>query len=360
MMDIVTSLCVDDARHPASYYDQLQDVTANQRRRVYWQCAMVFFATSTRCNPTAGHVLYTNDKGPTVWHGTDYREFLRGLGVRIQEMEFEQYQPPANFSGKFRNGFYKLEVMSALSGPQAADCSLLLDSDCVWTRNSAELEAAVGSGSLLLYDMSSGPDDKIFGLSRRDMGDLYRQLFPDFPETAPYYYGGELVGGTRGCFRELIATIAQQWNHIISTYKQQPPRFCNQESIFDNDEYITIPAYNSLPRPKLNAQPFIRRMWTAYRYSDVRDSDLDLPIWHMPSEKLQGIPVLDKLVVTPGSSFWRVPQPELAHYLGRYLGVPHSLLNPQRLLSLASKLPTAWRLAKRLLTPKKDLVLTPS
>lgn len=359
-MDIVTSLCVDDSRHPASYYDQLQDVNADQRRRVYWQCVTVFFATSTRCNPTAGHVLYTNDKAHTTWHGTDCREFLRGLGVQIRELEFEQYQPPANFSGKFRNGFYKLEVMRELASPQAADCSLLLDSDCVWTRSSPELEAAVGSGSLLLYDISPGPDDKIFGLSRRDMGDLYRQLFPQFPAEAPQYYGGELVGGTRARFGELIATIDQQWHHIVSTYTQQPPRFCNQESLFDGDEYVTIMAYNSLPRPKLDAQPFIRRMWTAYRYSDVRDSDLALPIWHMPSEKLQGIPVLTRLVLNPRSSFWRVPQAELGHYLGRYLGVPHSLLNPQRLLSLASKLPTAWRLAKRMLTPKKNLVLTPS
>lgn len=359
-MNIVTSLCVDDARHPASYYDQLQDVTAEQRRRVYWQCVTVFFATSTRCNPTAGHVLYTNDKAPTVWHGTDYLEFLRGLGVEIREMEFEQYQPPVNFSSKFRNGFYKLEVMEALAQPDAADYSLLLDSDCVWTKTSPELEAAVCSGSLLLYDISPGPDDKIFGLSRRDMGDLYRQLFPDFPAKVPQYYGGELVGGSRAQFSKLVALLTQQWRHIVTTYTQQPPRFCNQESIFDNDEYITILAYNSLLSPKLDAHPFIRRMWTSYRYSDVRDSDLDLPIWHMPSEKLQGIPVLDKLVRNPRSSFWRVPQAELGHYLGRYLGVPHSLLNPQRLLSLASKLPTAWRLAKRLLTPKKNLVLTPS
>ncbi|WP_460676353.1 hypothetical protein [Hymenobacter coalescens] len=33
----------------------------------------------------------------------------------------------------------------------------------------------------------------------------------------------------------------------------------------------------------------------------------------------------------------------------RYLGVPRSLVHPQRLFSLSAKLSTAWRLTKRLL-----------
>ena len=48
MMDIVTSLCVDDTTTPDSLYPQLLDVSASKRRRIYWQCTAVFFATSVR------------------------------------------------------------------------------------------------------------------------------------------------------------------------------------------------------------------------------------------------------------------------------------------------------------------------
>lgn len=348
-MDIVTSLCVDDARHPAAYYDQLQDVNADERRRIYWQCVTVFFATSVRCNPTARHVLYTNDRGPTTWRGHDYKAFLRELGVDIRQMPFERFQPPAGFSEKFRNGFYKLEVMQALAQPDAGAHSLLLDSDCVWTRPEPGLEAALRAGQLLLFDISGEPDTEVIGLSRRHIGTLYRQIFPGYPTETPHYFGGELVGGSRSCFADIMATLTPMWQHIVAAYPDEPPRFANGESIFDGDEYLTILAYNCLPRPWMDARAFIRRIWTAYRYSDVRPSDLHLPIWHLPSEKLQGLPVLSRLVLNPRSRFWQVPLPELGRYLGRYLGVPRSLVHPQRLLSLSTKLFTAWRLTKRLL-----------
>ncbi|MCC3159258.1 hypothetical protein LJ737_18595 [Hymenobacter sp. 15J16-1T3B] len=348
-MDIITSLCVDDERHPASYYDQLQDASADQRRRIYWQCVTVFFATSTRCNPAAHHVLYTNDRGSTTWNGVDFQQFLRGLGVEIRQMPFDNFQPPAGFSERFRNGFYKLEVMQQLARPEAADYSLLLDSDCVWTRPEPALEATLRSGQLLLFDISGDPDTEVLGMSRRHIGNLYRELFPDYPTDVPVYFGGELVGGSRACFADIMAKLEPMWQQVVAAHPEQPPRFANGESIFDGDEYMTILAYNCLDRPWTDAHSFIRRIWTAYRYSDVRPTDLQLPIWHLPSEKLQGLPVLSRQVLNPRSRFWQVPLPELGRYMGRYLGVPRSLVHPQRLLSLSTKLSTAWRLTKRLL-----------
>jgi hypothetical protein len=349
-MNIVTSLCVDDARHPASYYDQLQDVNADGRRRTYWQCVMVLFGSSVRCNPGARHILYTNDRASTRWQGIDYQQRLRDMGVEVRQLPFDHFQPPAGASRKFRNGFYKLEVMRELARPDAGDTSLLLDSDCVWSRPDAELERTLNSGRLLLFDISSAPDTKIIDLSRRDMGQLYREIFPDYPTETPLHFGGELVGGSRACFAELLRELETVWQRILTQYPTEPPRFCNGESVFDNDEYVTTLAYNRLPGGWTDASPFIRRIWTAFRYSDVRPTDLQLPIWHLPGEKLQGLAALSRQVLQPRSRFWLVPLPELGRYLGRYLGVPHNPWQPQRLLALAHRLPTALQLTRRLLT----------
>ncbi len=351
-MDIVTSICVDDARHPASRYAQLLDVKADHRRRIYWQCVVVFFASSRRCNPTARHLLYTNDAAPVVGRRVDYRAFLRELGVQVRPLPFTEFQPLAGASTDFRNAFYKLEVLQALAAPGAAPCSLLLDSDCVWTRPAPALPQvlATGPGLLLLNVLAdTTPDTKIEGLSRRDMGQLYREIYPDYPAAVPTFWGGEVVGGSRAGLARLVAELRATWQHLRQAYPTAPPRFCTQESIYDNDEYVLNLVLNHHPRPWVAASPFIRRLWTSHRYTNVQAADAQLPIWHLPSEKLQGIPVLCRRALRPHSRFWRVPLAGFGTYLGQYLGVVGSRWSYPRLRALATKLPRVWVLAKRLL-----------
>ncbi|WP_210520965.1 hypothetical protein [Hymenobacter terricola] len=351
-MDIVTSLCVDDEQHPASRYAQLLDVKADQRRRIYWQCAVVFFATSLRCNPTNRHLFYTNDAGPAVWHEVDYRAFLQGLGVEIRVLPFTDFQPPAGFSTDFRNAFYKLEVLQALARAEAGDSSVLLDSDCVWTRPAPALhpQIAAGPGLLLLNVLiETTPDTKIEGLSRRDMGELYQEIYPDYPPAVPTFFGGEIVGGRRTELARLVAELRATWQHLLRAYPTAPPRFCTQESIYDNDEYVMNLVLNYHPRPWIDASPHIRRIWTSHRFTNVQPTDAQLPIWHLPSEKLQGLPTLCRRALAPHSQFWQVPLTGFGAYLGKYLGVTAPTWAPQRLLALANKLPRVLVLAKRLL-----------
>lgn len=349
-MDIVTSLCVDDTTTPDSLYPQLLDVSASKRRRIYWQCTAVFFATSVRCNPEARHILYTNDQEEATWNGTDFRAFLVGLGVITKTLAFESFRPPEHFVTEFRNAFYKLDVLKSLSQPDAGSHSLLLDSDCVWTRPNPTLVRLVQSDALLLLDAEpeSLPDTKIHGLSRRDMGDLYREIDPKYPVAAPLHFGGEIIGGSRERLAEVATQLAATWQQIVRDYPSAPPRFRNKRNIFDGDEYMTSFVCNRLPRPWTDASPFIRRIWTTYQNTNVRAADARLTLWHLPNEKTQGIPVLSRLVVKPGSQFWKLPPTNLADYLGSYLGVPHPVWRPRRLLTLATKFPRLLLIAKRL------------
>ena len=360
-MAIVTSLCVDTAGAPASVYPQLLDVGAEQRRRVYWQCTVVFFATSVRCNPGVKHLFYTNDEASASWDGIDYRAFLAGLGVQTQYLPFVEFCPPPHFGTEFRNAFYKLEVLRELARPEADEASLLLDSDCVWARPApALLQLLRRPETLLLLDAEpeAGPDTKVHGLSRRGIGNLYRQLDPAYPVAIPHHYGGEILGGSRQRLAEVDQLLRALWHTVLQKYPSTPPRFESGRSLFDGDEYLTSFVYNRLATPGVDASPFIRRIWTSYRNTNVRPTDLGLPIWHLPNEKNQGLPLLCRRVLNPASTFWRTQPTELAQYLGQFLGIPRPLWQPQRLLVLATKLPRLLVLARRFLTTR-SLPLSP-
>ncbi|MBC6699253.1 hypothetical protein [Hymenobacter sp. BT190] len=361
-MAIVTSLCVDTAGTPASVYPQLLDVGVQERRRLYWQCTVVFFATSVRCNPGVTHLFYTNDEAPACWGGIDYRAFLEQLGVQTRLLPFEEFCPPPAFGTEFRNAFYKLEVLREMARPEAEDGSILLDSDCVWTRPAPALLALLRQpGTLLLLDAEpdTGPDTKVHGLSRRDIGNLYRQLDPTYPVAVPHHYGGELLGGSRPRLAEVAAALEVFWKLVLRSHPTAAPRFASGRSLFDGDEYLTSFVYNRLERPGVDASPFIRRIWTSYRKTNVRPTDLQLPIWHLPNEKNQGLPILCQRVLNPHSAFWSTPTTDLATYLGRFLGIPQPLWHPQRLLIMARKLPRLLVLLRRQLSPPARVALSP-
>lgn len=272
--------------------------------------------------------------------------------MAICYLPFVEFNPPRAFATEFRNAFYKLEVLRELARPDAPAASLLLDSDCVWTRPAPELWAQLQRpDALLLLDAEpeSAPDTVIHGLSRRDIGDLYRTLDPAYPVAAPVHFGGEIIGGSRARLAEVLAGLRALWAQALRDFPAAPPRFRSGRALFDGDEYLTSFVCNRLPWT--DASPYIRRLWTSYRNINVRPADVRLPLWHLPNEKTQGLPVLCRRVLNPDSAFWRLAPTALAGYLGRYLGVPRAVWQPRRLLTLATKLPRLLVLARRLVRP---------
>lgn len=328
-MNIVTSICVDeDESDHAINYPSTLDASSSQRRLIYWKCVAVFFASSIRCNPDARHLLYTNDKQPVISRGANIKDFLIGLGVDIQYVPFVRFKPPAGYSDAFKNAFYKLDVMHQL-GQLAGTHSILLDSDCIWTKPNPQLVNDVESDTVLLYDVYQshlGRKD-IHHTKRLSLGKLYKELHPYYPVIEPTQFGGELVAASSENFKVISDKLQEVYTYIITHYKVGPPKVDASSSIFDGDEYLSSMVYNNMPVKWKNAKDYIRRIWNTLRYSSTLPSDLNLVIWHMPSEKTQGIPMLYKEIINKQSEFWQVPLPEFTVYLGKYLGVPQHVVS---------------------------------
>lgn len=322
-MNIITSICVDENEHSTSTYPNTKYSTSSQRRLFYWNCVIVFFCSSIRCNPKARHILYTNDQEPLIINGKDIYQYLKSLNVEIKYLPFSSFVPPDRISRVFKNAFYKLDVIKELGTVEGH--SLLLDSDCFWTKTDEELYALVQSDAVLLYNVyeNKDPTVKYHGISPSDMGQVFKQLDPNYPEPYPIRFGGEIISGSQQNFKYIASVLEKEFNNIINS-TTEPPLFNNGKKIFDGMEFFTSYVYNKLPLNTdwINTKKFIRRIWTDVTSSFAVPSDIHLTIWHMPNEKKQGVPLLVKKILKQNSDFWTIPLSEFPHYLGKYLGVP--------------------------------------
>lgn len=342
-MIIASCICVDESKADEKMiYTGLPGLFNTQERRaIYWKCATVSFATSVRCNPSAQHILYTNDTRELLLKGVDVKAKLKALGVEIRLLPFSSFKPPKGYSTRFRNAFYKLDVLQALSRETGAPV-LLLDSDCVWVRPDNFLTQVFQKNTVLLYDYynMSNPHTKIHGISREEIGNLYREIDPDYPQPHPIWFGGEIIGANSEHLGQIGEQLEKVFALILAKYPEYPPRFADGTSIFDGDEYLSSFVYNQMTIPWVNATGYLRRIITALTYHTARPEDLNLTIWHLIEEKTQGFPLLYKEVTNENSYFWRVPLTEFSRYLGQFFGLPRNF-TPKRsamLLGVAARL----------------------
>lgn len=112
MINIITSIAIDDTDKPPAHYPQIPFLRSKDRRLAYWKCVCVFFKTSVHFNHHARHLLITNDPDPPTIEGLDSAAFLTGLGVEILTVPFEEFRPDDDHSKIFRNNFYKLTALA--------------------------------------------------------------------------------------------------------------------------------------------------------------------------------------------------------------------------------------------------------
>jgi hypothetical protein len=327
---IVTSICVDEQPDDAlSVYPMLGGAKdSNERRAIYWRLVTLFCCTSIRCNPEHQHLVYTNDKNDVFIGNVNIKKFLSDLGVDVVELSFKTFSPPNTLSKRFKNAFYKLEVIQALgmSGQPVDTSSILLDSDCIWANISPQLHSTIQEPKILLYDIykKDDPFEKhpAHNLSMADIGKVFKSIDPACPEPYPIWYGGEIIGGRSSVMKVIANELENVFNQIIEQSKTHQYLFANGQNIFDGMEHFTSLVYNKKLTEIGDASKFIKRLYTGETLNNVEPEDINLPIWHLPAEKQRGMLLLFKEAVRLNSKFWSVEPKNFSHYLGEYVGIP--------------------------------------
>lgn len=322
-INIVTSLCVDVQDETLNY--QLFYLNNKQKRLTYWKCCMTFFSTSVRCNPEALHILYTNDETPIKYNGIDLKKFLEEIGIEIRYLPFKIFTPPKEFSRYLMLAYYKFDVLNDLCNREENTYSIILDSDCIWTKKDKELTQLIKSDKLLIFDVYDRKDPKDKGphnFSRHDMGRLFKYIDSKYPKKYPIWFGGEIIAGSAKNLKIISNELHSVYNHILQIAQDPAQMIYSKKMLERGMEFLASYVINKEKVQWHEAKKYIKRIWTSKKINNVSPEDINLTIWHMISEKIMGIPALCEEVLNRNSTFWQMPLENFNIYLGEYLGVP--------------------------------------
>ena len=314
-MRIATSVCVagssDDVLYP-----QLHGLASDKRAATYWQCAAVLLASLRRTNPDAELHLVSDVEVETAVTPV-MSQLLDRLDITTVHVKFERFLPPAGASRKFRNNFYKLDVLGHLAELPDGGPALLLDSDVISLRRLDGLSEQCDDG-LITYH----PYQHSWTQDRSE--DLSRILVPLFGSLDSVdYVGGESIGGSAHSLHDLCRTLDVGYQRAVAiAATDRLPTLANGDCIFDNDEYLLSGAIASSSSSVREISHLLRRIHTNTRYFDTRLSDLDLALWHLPGEKVRGFRPVYRAAIDPNSWFWKADDESYRQRLGKLVGVP--------------------------------------
>jgi len=313
---ICTWIYLDSPEESSEYPQVGKQSHLPEFQKTYWKCVAVFFAFSTTHNPKRRHVLFSNkdwDELPVV-DGLDLKQFLKSKQVDLVTIPL-RWQTPAGYFGKWRNQFYIFDILTFIEHTYDNDeaAFMVLDSDCIVNRALDGLFDALRQEGLLTLPMSYDVTQNINGVTRKDMRRIFGELDGADPGIDPVYYGGEIFAATKPVIRQINAIAPAVWENMLRRHGGGEPKL-NEEAHFLSYCYHKIGRFGTL-------EGFIKRIWTAPHFNNAAASDLNLPIWHLPSEKTGGIALLFEYLTPAKISAGKLNSIPVSE-LGGYVGIP--------------------------------------
>ena len=295
---ICTWLCADK-KGEESAFPQTGELSSSQKHQnIYWRCILVFYITSKRFNKNEKHLLFTNVSQLPVVDGRPVKDVLKKLDVEVIHTDFK-YKTPENYFGSFQNQFYEFSILEyiAQNDQNGNNNYLVLDSDCIFIKPVQRLFEAAGPQGFISFEDPVKPDYVINGLSRNDLKTIYQELLQTEITETPSYHLGEFLLCSVKNIQKIYQDFKELWPVLLDRNQNGLMKF--------NEEAHTLSyLYFKNGFRASNDASFMRRIWTnPVFYREVRESDRNLIIWHLPSEKIFGIHTLYDLFFNKSSNY---------------------------------------------------------
>ncbi|AZI25192.1 hypothetical protein EA772_07455 [Pedobacter sp. G11] len=315
---ICTWICVDAIGEESIYPQTGEKSSGLKHQNIYWRCILLFFATSKRFNKTQKHILFSNTHVFPVIDGKEIRASLQELGVEIIYTEFN-YKTPKGYFNMFQNQFFEFSILEYITknNINPNDQYLILDSDCVFSKNIDELFEIASPNGFISFEDDCSTDLVIHGLSRKDMKELYQELSDKKVDEIPGYHYGEFFLANVKNINTIFNDFKALWPELLRRHEAGLPKF-NEEA--QTLSYIYY-KNNFMASPR---KDLLKRFWTnPVFYRNVGEQDTGVAIWHLPSEKTFGLADLYKLLILNQNNYGlSLSEAQFTTMLRSTLGIP--------------------------------------
>ncbi|MEC0666416.1 hypothetical protein P8864_11015 [Priestia flexa] len=283
-------------------------------QETYWKSLIVFFSTAYRTNPKAKLLLFSNAKPPY----TKWEELLLNIGVSIIDIPYA-HKPKSGHWKAWQSTFYIIDCLGYIEKKvNSNDYIYFMDIDCILLKPLEQLNSILERDGFINYAINYPISHKVHGVSRKDMKKSFSQFTREIVDY-PIYFGGEIYG----FYGNL--NIRKAYDEASAAWKQS---LVNPNLTFNTEEHLFTFVFWKLDKQYNNGESHMKRIWTdASTFRNVRNSDLDLTIWHLPSEKRRGLLKIFNKIIDENSSFWTMDINFYKNYLGKYVSIPHRKFN---------------------------------
>jgi hypothetical protein len=290
-MDFIATWIYLDNPAESSEYPQVGK-KSHQRdfQQIYWRCVTVFYTYSTTHNAGKKHLLFSNSGWEAIPQvdGFNVAAYLKSLDVELVRLPLT-FQTPPGYYGKWRNQFYLFDILKFFETTyNPSDTLVVLDSDCLVLQPLETLFQDIHRHGLMVLPLAYTDDQSINGISRQEMKTVFEALDGVSPEFPPTYYGGEIFAATGSTVGIINAIVPGLWEYMLLQHENKAAKF-NEEAHFLSYCYYKIGQFGILTNT-------IKRIWTAPLHTTAAAADLNLPIWHLPSEKTGGFILLFRAI----------------------------------------------------------------
>lgn len=294
---VSTWMYVESADEGGLYPQVGGKTTSTDVQNIYWRCVYTFFwSIQTFKAPTTDLrlVLFTNVTTLPTVDGLDLNKALADFGVDIVTLQYTW--APKGSRKAWYNQYFLFDILEHCARTMADDDAILvMDNDCLTVRDLAPAFARLRKDGAILMTVGVTEDEEANGISRRGTVDVYAELGSERPSTVPEYFGGEFYGLTGSLLRSTmtLATATRAKNDALAA---------SGAAYLSDEAHLFSYLMWALGHRAPNANDIVRRIWTTWKKNDTRPSDLDLTIWHLPSEKTASFKTLYKLYAATSNS----------------------------------------------------------
>lgn len=335
---IVSSIILDDKSEATEFPSAGQNSASSEFQLIYWQCVALCLMTSVTHNPDCTHLLFCNKPIPTV-APPEVVANLASLGVVFVELPLS-YRLPEGSISRWGNVFYVLNIIEYFVEKLPHDILIFTDADCIWRKSARSITSLLTNHDCLVYSLR--PDDQknyegdvlLNGMSRKKMVAVLDEVFHKTLVETPPHNGGEFFAATRQYCAGIIPQIRTLWEYACIHASET-------DSIKTEEHFLNILAWANDVQ-SYTADGIVRRLWTNFGDVNVRATDTELVIWHLPAEKKFGFRRMWHAHLKAGNAWNTLDAETVNARSAGFMGIPRRSavkLGQDLLQKAASRLP---------------------